>query len=137
LKINHLFEKIEVDFEMIFVYYYGPYNSWDELNKIKNFYPKKVQIINLSRNFCNHNTVIIGIEYASVDFIITINEDIQHNPFYIQKLIDKQTENDFDVVNGKYEELKHSFIRNIGYSLLKKKYFSWNTEYSCCIVHVD
>jgi glycosyltransferase involved in cell wall biosynthesis len=119
-RTNDFFHKIETTFEMIFVYDCGPDNSWDELNKIKNLYQEKVKIIKLSRNFGQHNAIICGIENASGDFIITMDEDLQHDPFDIQKLIDKQAEKDFDVVYGKYVEPKHSLIRNMGSLLLKK-----------------
>jgi polyisoprenyl-phosphate glycosyltransferase len=117
---NDFFQKIQISFELIFVHDCGLDNSWEELSKIKNLYPEKVKIIKLTRNFGQHNAIICGIEYAHGDFIITMDEDLQHNPFDIQRLIDKQVENDFDVVYGKYEERKHSFIRNIGSSTLKK-----------------
>jgi undecaprenyl-phosphate 4-deoxy-4-formamido-L-arabinose transferase len=83
-------------------------------------FPQTVRIIKLSRNFGQHNAIICGIEQAIGDLIITLDEDLQHNPFDIQKLIDKQADMDFDVVYGKYEERKHSLIRNLGSSLLKK-----------------
>jgi glycosyltransferase involved in cell wall biosynthesis len=119
-KTNEFFQIIKSDFEMIFVNDCGPDNSWEELNKIKSLFPQKVKLIKLSRNFGQHNAIICGIEFAVGDFIITMDEDLQHDPFDIQKLIDKQLESDFDVVYGNYEERKHSIVRNIGSSILKK-----------------
>ena len=119
-KTNDFFKKIKVNYEMIFVHDYGPDNSWNELLKLKKNNPDVVKIIKLTRNFGQHNAIICGIEHSSGEFIITMDEDLQHNPFDIQILIDKQFENNYDVVYGKYEERKHSFFRNIGSSLLKR-----------------
>ena len=49
-----------------------------------------------------------------------MDEDLQHAPEDIQKLIDKQKEMDYDVVYGKYEIRNHSRFRNAGSSMLKR-----------------
>ncbi len=114
------FSKQNLTFEMIFVYDCGPDNSWEVLINLKNKYPNSIKLIKLSRNFGQHNAIICGIEHADGNFIVTMDEDLQHNPEDILKLIQKQKQNDFDVIYGKYEERKHSFIRNVGSTVLKK-----------------
>jgi undecaprenyl-phosphate 4-deoxy-4-formamido-L-arabinose transferase len=49
-----------------------------------------------------------------------MDEDLQHAPEDIEKLIYQQQKGDFDVVYGKYETRQHSGIRNLGSSVLKK-----------------
>ena len=107
-------------YEVIFVYDCGKDNSWEVLLKIKMQNPQNVKLIRLSRNYGQHNALICGFEYAKGDFIVTMDEDLQHAPEDIQKLIDKQNEMDYDVVYGKYEIRNHSRFRNAGSSMLKR-----------------
>lgn len=107
-------------FEVIFVWDCGPDRSWDIIQTLKNQNPETVKGIRLSRNSGQHNAIICGFEYAKGDFIVTMDEDLQHAPEDIQLLIDKQKEEDYDVVYGKYETRKHSPFRNIGSTILKK-----------------
>lgn len=107
-------------YEVIFVYDCGKDNSWEVLLKIKMQNPQNVKLIRLSRNYGQHNALICGFEYAKGDFIVTMDEDLQHAPEDIQKLIDKQNEMDYDVVYGKYEIRNHSGFRNAGSSMLKR-----------------
>ncbi len=107
-------------YEVIFVYDCGKDNSWEVLLKIKMQNPQNVKLIRLSRNYGQHNALICGFEYAKGDFIVTMDEDLQHAPEDIQKLIDKQNEMDYDVVYGKYEIRNHSGFRNAGSSILKR-----------------
>ena len=108
------------NYEVIFVYDCGKDNSWEVLLKIKMQNPQNVKLIRLSRNYGQHNALICGFEYAKGDFIVTMDEDLQHAPEDIQKLIDKQNEMDYDVVYGKYEIRNHSRFRNAGSSMLKR-----------------
>ena len=107
-------------YEVIFVYDCGKDNSWEALLRIKKQNPQNVKLIRLSRNYGQHNALICGFEYAKGDFIVTMDEDLQHAPEDIQKLIDKQKEMDYDVVYGKYEIRNHSGFRNAGSSILKR-----------------
>ncbi|MBE9468634.1 MAG: glycosyltransferase family 2 protein [Bacteroidetes bacterium] len=125
--VKYLFERIKSFFssngytyEVIFVYDCGEDNSWKILKEIKLENPENVTLIKLSRNFGQHNALICGFEYAKGEFIISMDEDLQHNPEDIIKLIDKQKESDYDVVYGKYIERKHSYFRNLTSSLMKK-----------------
>ncbi len=107
-------------FEVIYVYDCGEDNSWDVLLRLKYEYPDTIKLIHLSRNFGQHNALICGFEYATGEYIVTMDEDLQHAPEDIQKMIDKQAEKEYDVVYGKYELRKHSSFRNIGSWMLKK-----------------
>jgi len=111
---NHL------EFEMIFVHDCGKDNSWQVLQKIKMECSDIVKIIKLSRNFGQHNALICGFEYAKGDFFITMDEDLQHNPEDILKLISEQQKGDYDVVYGTYDQLRHSTFRNLTSRMARK-----------------
>jgi glycosyltransferase involved in cell wall biosynthesis len=119
-RLRSFFEKSAYKFEVVFVHDCGPDNSLEVLEALATRYPESIKLISLTRNFGQHNAIICGIESAEGDYVITMDEDLQHDPFDISNLIDQQMLKDYDVVYGKYQERKHSKFRNFGSSLLKK-----------------
>ncbi len=113
-------EKHQYNFEVIFVWDCGPDNSWEKIIEIKKEFPSLVKAIQLSRNFGQHNAIICGFAHARGDFIITMDEDLQHNPEDIKLLVEKQTQANFDVVYGRYSVRQHSWFRNTTSQFLKK-----------------
>jgi len=57
---------------------------------------------------------------ATGEYIITIDEDLQHSPNDIIRLINKQKESDYDLVYGRFRKLNHSKFRNLTSGILKK-----------------
>ncbi len=92
-------------------------NSWqvvDNLAKENAF----VRGIDLMRNYGQHNALLAGIRTAQYDTIVTIDDDLQHPPEEISKLLDKLSQG-YDVVYGSPEEYRHTFLRNISSQLTK------------------
>lgn len=119
-KIKEAAEKYDHFYEVIFVWDCGPDKSWQQIQVLKNKYPDHIKAIHLSRNFGQHNAIICGFEHAVGDFVVTMDEDLQHDPDEIDKLIEKQMTGDFDVVYGNYMQRKHNSFRNITSRTLKK-----------------
>ena len=119
-QINDFCNKHEFTFEVIFIWDCGLDDSWQVIQKIKSQNPENVKGIHLSRNFGQHNAILAGIDIAKGEFIITMDEDLQHSPKDILLLIKKQKEKNSDVVYGKYSELNHSYFRNITTKIMKK-----------------
>jgi len=119
-RIKDFFENLNLDYEVIFVYDCGKDNSWESLKSLKTGFPQdEITLLKLTRNYGQHNALICGFEYAEGDFIITMDEDLQHTPEDIIKLINKQKEGDFDVVYGRYNQKQHSKFRNITSNIVK------------------
>lgn len=70
-----------------------------------------VRGLNLMRNYGQHNAVLAGIRAARGRLVVTIDDDLQHPPEEIPKLL-AQIERGFDVVYGTPEKLPHSTFRN-------------------------
>lgn len=84
-------------------------NSWNEISKICNN-EKFVIGINLMKNYGQHNAIMAGINISDGDCVILMDDDFQHSPKEIYKLIDK-IEEGYDVcytnyINNKYNLLK-------------------------------
>lgn len=118
-EIRNVCIKCNYKYEVIFVWDCGPDNSWRSIINLKLEFPLEIKAIRLSRNFGQHNAIICGFAHATGDFIVTLDEDLQHNPHDVRLLIAKQQENDYDVVYGFYSERHHSWFRNITSKILR------------------
>lgn len=105
--------------QVIFVFDGGEENSWKHIELLALKYPI-VKGIKLSRNFGQHNATICGFSYVNTEFVITMDEDYQHNPKVIAGLLTKQAEQDFDVVYADFINREHNFFRNTTSAILKK-----------------
>lgn len=105
---------IKKSFEIILVNDFSKDNSWETMCLI-NQKDSRVKIVNLAKNVGQHNTILCGLNLSRGDLIITMDDDLQHPPEEIPKLILAIVENpDVDVVCGEYDSKKHSLLRNLG-----------------------
>jgi undecaprenyl-phosphate 4-deoxy-4-formamido-L-arabinose transferase len=72
----------------------------------------------LSRNFGQHNALLCGIRAAQGEAVVTIDDDLQHPPEEIPKLVDKLNEG-YDVVYGTPQFQQHGLWRNLASRLTK------------------
>ena len=91
--------------------------SWSTITKIARKY-KNVRGINLMRNYGQHNALLCGLRNASGDYIVTMDDDLQHPPEEIHKLIE-ELQNGYDVVYGIPYKLVHSRWRNFFSAITK------------------
>jgi len=77
-----------------------------------------VRGINLMRNYGQHNALLCGIRAARFDTLVTMDDDLQHPPEEIHKLVAKLGEG-FEVVYGFPEHEQHGLLRNIASGLTK------------------
>jgi len=118
-RINTTFSELNKSFEVIFIDDASIDDSWKALEKIKKDNSNLVTIIQLARNFGQHNAIFCGLNFINGNFAITIDDDLQIPPEEIKKLINQYNKNNADLIYGDLEKKKHSFIRNQGSKVLK------------------
>ncbi|HEX7555319.1 MAG TPA: glycosyltransferase family 2 protein, partial [Leptolinea sp.] len=93
-------------------------NSWETIQNIcnKNTW---VQGVNMMRNYGQHNALVCGMRLAKYDISVTMDDDLQHPPSEIHKLLEPLSKGS-DVVYGVPLKLPHSWWRN-AFSRLTKK----------------
>ncbi len=98
------------DFELILVNDGSVDATWDIIQELAS---KNDWIVgfNLTKNFGQHNALLCGIRSARFDTCVTLDDDLQHPPEEIPKLIGKLDEG-FDVVYGTPTTSQHGLIRN-------------------------
>jgi glycosyltransferase involved in cell wall biosynthesis len=104
-------------FEVILVEDGCPDQSWQVIEQLAAKYPW-VRGIRLLRNFGQHNALLCAIRAARCETIVTMDDDLQHPPREIPKLLAKLDEG-HDVVYGIPAEMSHSWWRNFTSRLTK------------------
>ncbi|MDP3788791.1 MAG: glycosyltransferase family 2 protein [Candidatus Omnitrophota bacterium] len=109
-RLKDSLEKIADNFEIIMVEDCGGDGSWGVILELAGS-DSRVKGIQLNRNFGQHNAILCGINQARYDIIVTMDDDLQHPPEEIAKLVNKLSEG-YDVVYGIPAKLQHSSWRN-------------------------
>lgn len=76
--------------------------------------PVPLTVVDLARNFGEHNAVMAGLAQARGDCIITMDDDLQNPPEEVVRLYDHARLSDLDVVYARFAERRHSLWRNLG-----------------------
>jgi undecaprenyl-phosphate 4-deoxy-4-formamido-L-arabinose transferase len=108
------------DFEVLFIHDGGSDESWYEIIRLKSQNSSSIKAIKLSKNFGQHNAIKCGIENSAGELIVTLDEDLQHAPEDILKLLQGKSQNESDLVYGSYKRRKHSKVRNISSKCLNR-----------------
>jgi polyisoprenyl-phosphate glycosyltransferase len=101
-------------FEMIFVHDGGSPESWAAIVAVQKAHPEQVRGLRLGRNYGQHNATLCGIDHAQGNLILTIDDDLQHPPEEIPKLLKALEDPEVDVAYGLPQQRKHALWRNIG-----------------------
>ncbi|HJQ59973.1 MAG TPA: glycosyltransferase family 2 protein, partial [Vineibacter sp.] len=73
-----------------------------------------VSLVDLSRNYGEHNAVMAGLAHARGDFTITMDDDLQNPPEEVRRLYEYTRDHGYDVVYTHYATKEHAAWRNIG-----------------------
>ena len=92
----------------------SPDHSHEVCTDIQNKYPFVVNYILLSKNVGEHGAVLAGMNYASGDYVVIMDDDFQNTPHEVLKLVRYVEQNECDVLYTYYENKYHSLFRNFG-----------------------
>ena len=104
-------------FEVILVNDGSKDKSWDAIRLLSSQH-KWVRGIDLMRNYGQHNAIWCGIWSAKYPLIVTVDDDLQHPPEEIPKLLELLSQG-YDVVYGFPENEQHGFWRDLGSIITK------------------
>jgi polyisoprenyl-phosphate glycosyltransferase len=104
--------------ESIFVNDASIDNSLAVLNALSEQYPWIV-VLSLSRNFGQHPATEAGILYTSGDWVVTLDEDLQHPPSLIESLLIKAVTDGCDIL---YANPLHAVHQNLIRDLTSRFY---------------
>lgn len=80
-----------------------------------------LRVLHLSKNFGQHPATIAGILYSCGDWVVTLDEDLQHPPEKLQDMLALAATKGLDVIYAEPEGAIHqSLVRDAGSRLFKR-----------------
>jgi glycosyltransferase involved in cell wall biosynthesis len=110
-RLEDVLSRIASAYEVILINDCSPDGSWDVICRLARRY-SWIHPINLMRNYGQHNALLCGIRAAKYSVIVTLDDDLQHPPEEIPKLLAMMAKG-FDVVYGTPEHEEHGFLRDL------------------------
>src|SRR5437762_3603198 len=102
---------IAAQYEIILVNDGSRDRSWETISELSARSPV-LRGVNLMRNYGQHNALLCGIRAAKYDLVVTMDDDLQHPPEEIPRLL-ARLEEGFDVVYGAPEAERNGLLRAI------------------------
>ena len=104
-------------FEVIFVNDGSRDGTWSRIEALEHQHPAIVGV-NLMRNYGQHAALLCGIRQARYELTVTIDDDLQHPPEEIPKLLQRLSEG-YDVVYGTPHVEPHGWLRGLASKITK------------------
>jgi glycosyltransferase involved in cell wall biosynthesis len=100
--------------EIILVNDASPDSSLLECQRLQARAKVPITLVDLARNFGEHNAVMAGLREASGAHIITMDDDLQNPPGEVLRLLQYAQKTGKDVIYTHYAKKQHAAWRNIG-----------------------
>jgi undecaprenyl-phosphate 4-deoxy-4-formamido-L-arabinose transferase len=110
-RLEGVLPAIAANYELMLVNDSSPDGSWLLINQLAAERPW-VRAINLMRNYGQHNALLCGIRAAQHGVIVTMDDDLQHPPEEIPKLL-VVLHQGYDVVYGRPSQEQHGLLRDL------------------------
>lgn len=104
-------------FEIVLVEDRSRDRSWDVIGRLAQS-DQRIRGIRMSRNFGQHCALLCGIRAARYPFCVTLDDDLQHPPSEMLKLLEV-LDTGYDVVYGTPLHQRHGFFRDIASRMTK------------------
>src|SRR5437667_813663 len=108
-RLAEVLPRISAQHEVILVNDGSRDRSWETISELCSRSPT-VLGLNLMRNYGQHNALLCGIRAAKYDLVVTMDDDLQHPPEEIPRLL-ARLEEGFDVVYGAPEAERNGLMR--------------------------
>jgi glycosyltransferase involved in cell wall biosynthesis len=117
IQLHHVLPALSDQFEVILVNDGSRDSSWETICALAKEHPW-VHGINLMRNYGQHNALLCGIRTTVNEVIVTIDDDLQHPPDEIQRLLERLGDGN-DVVYGTPHAEQHGLWRDLASQITK------------------
>lgn len=100
------------NFELILVHDCGPDDAWRVIVDLAGTRPW-LRGINLAKNAGQHNAIMAGLNVARGAYIVTMDDDLQHDPADIPRIV-SSLQPDYDLCYVEFESKQHALWKRIG-----------------------
>jgi glycosyltransferase involved in cell wall biosynthesis len=108
-RLAEVLPRISAQHEVILVNDGSRDRSWETISELCSRSPV-LRGLNLMRNYGQHNALLCGIRAAKYDLVVTMDDDLQHPPEEIPRLLSRLEEG-FDVVYGAPKAEQNGLMR--------------------------
>jgi len=117
-ELNELINKNlkSFDFEIIYINDYSKDNSWEIIENLCKD-NSNVTGINLRKNFGQDNAILAGLRQSEGEYIIIMDDDLQHSPDDIELLYNTLKNTKTDICYGSFISKKHNTLKKSGSAL--------------------
>src|SRR5690242_7277085 len=105
-----------LNYELILVNDKSPDKSWERIVDISKI-DSRVKGISLKKNSGQDNAIMAGLGFATGDYVVVMDDDLQHSPSDIVKLLHACSDGSHDIRYGLFSRKKQSLWKNIGSKL--------------------
>lgn len=117
-RLDEAMQSAGLDHEVILVDDRGQAEAWSAICAVAAQYPR-VRGLRLGRNFGQHAATICGIAHARGEWIVTMDDDLEHPPESVPALLAAGNE-DYPLVYGVFEKRTHTAYRNLSSELMRR-----------------
>jgi glycosyltransferase involved in cell wall biosynthesis len=110
-RLGQVLPVLAENYELVLVNDCSPDSSWDVILRLAEEHPW-IRAFNLMRNYGQHNALLCGIRAAQYGVIVTMDDDLQHPPEEIPKLLDVLAQG-YDAVYGRPAQEQHGLLRDL------------------------
>ncbi len=100
--------------EIVLVVDGSPDNSFEVCRDLMRQPGAPITLVNLNRNFGEHNAVMAGLAQARGAYTITMDDDLQNPPEEVKRLFEHTRDGGYDLVYTFYASKQHAAWRNLG-----------------------
>jgi undecaprenyl-phosphate 4-deoxy-4-formamido-L-arabinose transferase len=121
---GHISELVQVldalgkSYEVILVDDGSPDDAWRVVCELQAAHPDRVVAIQLMRNYGQHNALMCGFRHSRGQLVVSMDDDGQHPPGEIPKLVQAIESSELDLVYGCPASRQHTTWRNLGSALV-------------------
>ena len=114
-RLVNVFNAIDYSYEIIFINDCSPDDTYQYLIE-QNKYNSNIKVLSLSRNFGQQYAITAGLDNATGEAVIIMDDDLQDPPEFIPQLI-KQWKSGYDIVYTIRTKRKENFFKRLSYFL--------------------
>ena len=120
VRLEAVFQQLGRTYEIVMVDDASRDRSWSVIGRLRDA-GAPIRAFQLARNHGQHHALKCGLDHCAGRLAVTMDDDLQHPPEEIPKLVSAIEGNDeVDVVCGRYHQKAHSLFRNLGASILHR-----------------
>lgn len=118
-QLTRQLEEMDRPYEIVLVDDASPDDSWAVIKELVPGY-SSVTAIRLMRNRGQAFATLCGLEHARGEIVVTMDDDLQHSPDQLPKLLDTlESDPEIDCVFAYFEQKQHAKYRNLGSRALR------------------